>query len=84
MPKKNSPPSDELISYDDTGINTYDIKSHIPVVPEFFKINDCIYYKREIFIIQKTINDLLTIKLESIKNNCSDKTKIIMEFINFS
>lgn len=79
---KNPSPSDESISFDQTGLKTYDLKSRIPTVPTFFKDaprnNICIQYKGETFIIPETINDLLSAKLECIENNCENFTKIIV------
>ncbi|KAK8843172.1 hypothetical protein M9Y10_025369 [Tritrichomonas musculus] len=80
---KDPSPSDDSISINDTGVQTYDIKTRIPVVPEIFKNepkgnNICIHYKGMTFIIPETIDDLLTAQLECIENNLIDRTKIIV------
>lgn len=79
---KDLSPSDDSISYDDTGMKTYEIKSRVPIVPEFFKnapkSNVCIQYKGMTFIIPATLDDLLTAKFECIENNCGELTKIIV------
>lgn len=79
---KSPLPSDDSISYDETGLKTYEMSSRIPIIPDFFKeapnINICIHYKGIAFIIPDSVENLLSIKKECIENNCSEDTRIIV------